>query len=105
MSGISEKERRSNEIDNEFINFLKNPLWALIIGVFLSLPLITTKGFNEKLNGYFQKAGSKSAIVILITGAGGAFGAEGYFRMSYAASEAQLREAIDRIKKALWRLS
>jgi aspartate aminotransferase len=36
---------------------------------------------------------------------GVAFGAEGYFRMSYAASEAQLREAIDRIKKALWKLA
>jgi len=36
---------------------------------------------------------------------GGAFGAEGYFRMSYAASEEQLREAIDRIKKALWKLA
>lgn len=37
--------------------------------------------------------------------AGVSFGAEGYFRMSYAASEAQLREAIDRIKKALEQLS
>ncbi|MEM1124690.1 MAG: aminotransferase class I/II-fold pyridoxal phosphate-dependent enzyme, partial [Bacteroidota bacterium] len=36
---------------------------------------------------------------------GGAFGAEGYFRMSYAASEAQLREAIKRIKKAIAQLS
>ncbi|MEM6321223.1 MAG: pyridoxal phosphate-dependent aminotransferase [Bacteroidota bacterium] len=36
---------------------------------------------------------------------GGAFGAEGYFRMSYAASEAQLREAIERIKKAIAQLS
>lgn len=35
---------------------------------------------------------------------GGAFGAEGYFRMSYAASEAQLREAIARIKKAITKL-
>jgi len=37
--------------------------------------------------------------------AGGAFGAEGYFRMSYAASEAQLREAISRIKKAIGQLA
>jgi len=35
---------------------------------------------------------------------GGAFGAEGYFRMSYAASEAQLREAISRIKQAISKL-
>ena len=35
---------------------------------------------------------------------GGAFGAEGYFRMSYAASETQLREAIKRIKTALNKL-
>lgn len=35
---------------------------------------------------------------------GGAFGAEGYFRMSYAASEAQLREAIRRIKVAIGKI-
>ena len=35
---------------------------------------------------------------------GSAFGAEGYFRMSYAASDAQLKEAIKRIKKALEQL-
>ncbi len=37
--------------------------------------------------------------------AGVSFGAEGYFRMSYAASEAQLREAIKRIKGALEKLT
>ena len=34
-----------------------------------------------------------------------AFGAEGCFRLSYAASEEQLREAISRIKKAVWNLA
>ena len=37
--------------------------------------------------------------------AGVSFGAEGYFRMSYAASEEQLREAIKRIKEALAKLA
>lgn len=37
--------------------------------------------------------------------AGVSFGAEGYFRMSYAASEVQLREAIARIKQALLKLT
>jgi len=41
----------------------------------------------------------KQAHVALVPGS--AFGAEGYFRMSYAASEDQLREAIRRIKLAL----
>ena len=60
--------------NNPIIAFIKNPVWALMIGVCFALPLIDKKGFSEKLDRYFQTAGSKCAIVILITGAGGAFG-------------------------------
>ncbi|WP_286174629.1 SLC13 family permease [Cytophaga sp. FL35] len=59
---------------NQLIEFVKNPIWALLIGLLFSLPLINQKDFNKKLHSYFQDAGAKSAIVILITGTGGAFG-------------------------------
>ena len=59
---------------NAFISFIKNPVWALLIGVIFALPLLKRKAFSKKLNDYFQTAGAKSATVILITGTGGAFG-------------------------------
>lgn len=60
--------------DNPVISFIKNPVWALLIGVVCALPLLERKDFSKKLNDYFQTAGAKSATVILITGTGGAFG-------------------------------
>lgn len=60
--------------DNPLIAFIKNPVWALMIGVAFALPLLDTRDFSVTLNKYFQTSGAKSAIVILITGTGGAFG-------------------------------
>ena len=60
--------------DNPILEFVKNPVWALLIGVVFALPLMDTEHFSATLNKYFQTAGAKSAIVILITGTGGAFG-------------------------------
>lgn len=60
--------------DNPIITFIKNPVWALLIGVVFALPLLERKDFSKKLNDFFQTAGAKSATVILITGTGGAFG-------------------------------
>lgn len=60
--------------ENPFITFIKNPVWALLIGVVFALPLLEKKEFSKKLNDYFQASGAKSATVILITGTGGAFG-------------------------------
>lgn len=60
--------------DTAIIAFIKNPVWALLIGVVFALPLLERKGFSKKLNDFFQTAGAKSATVILITGTGGAFG-------------------------------
>lgn len=60
--------------DNPIISFIKNPVWALLIGVVFTLPLLDRKDFSKKLNVFFQTAGAKSATVILITGTGGAFG-------------------------------
>ena len=45
----------------------------------------------------------QQAHVAVVTGE--AFGAPGYFRISYAASEAQLREAASRMKAALGALA
>ncbi|WP_422080391.1 GntP family permease [Ulvibacterium sp.] len=59
---------------NPLIAFIKNPVWALLIGVVFALPLLEKKEFTKKLNDYFQTSGAKSATVILITGTGGAFG-------------------------------
>ena len=56
------------------IALIKNPVWALLIGVVFALPLLSRKDFSKNLNDYFQTAGAKSATVILITGTGGAFG-------------------------------
>ncbi|TMM53405.1 gluconate transporter [Maribacter algarum] len=60
--------------DNPIIAFIKNPIWALLIGVVFALPLLDKRDFSKKLNDFFQTAGAKSATVILITGTGGAFG-------------------------------
>lgn len=60
--------------DNPILAFIKNPVWALLIGVVFALPLLKRKEFSKKLNEYFQTSGAKSATVILITGTGGAFG-------------------------------
>jgi GntP family gluconate:H+ symporter len=60
--------------ENPVISFIKNPVWALLIGVVFALPLLERKDFSNKLNDYFQTSGAKSATVILITGTGGAFG-------------------------------
>ncbi len=56
------------------INFIGNPLVALFIGVFLAFKLKDTKKDETHFN--WVTAGLKEAgIIILITGAGGAFGA------------------------------
>ncbi|MEP3373887.1 MAG: SLC13 family permease [Maribacter dokdonensis] len=60
--------------NNPLLEFIKNPVWALMIGVCFALPLIGKDNFSTHLNTYFQSAGAKCAIVILITGTGGAFG-------------------------------
>ncbi len=60
--------------ENGFIAFIKNPVWALLIGLLFALPLLPRKDFSTRLNTFFKTSGEKSAIVILITGTGGAFG-------------------------------
>lgn len=59
---------------NNMTDFIKNPVWALIIGVFVALPLMEKSNLIKRLNDFFKISSAKSAPVILITGVGGAFG-------------------------------
>lgn len=61
-------------VKNDITDFIKNPVWALMIGVFFALPLMGKLNFTKRLNDYFKSSSAKSAPVILITGVGGAFG-------------------------------
>ncbi len=73
-------------------------------GAFYIFPDVTAyigKSFNGKkiansmdLSMYLLEEGHVATV------AGSAFGAEGYIRLSYAASEAKLREAVERLKVA-----
>ncbi|WP_242156153.1 GntP family permease [Aestuariivivens sediminis] len=59
---------------SKLVNFLGNPLMALLIGVFLSFKL--KPKVKEATHYHWVTSGLKEAgIIILITGAGGAFGA------------------------------
>jgi aspartate aminotransferase len=59
----------------------------------------TIDGFKIENSGYFSLFILEKANVATVSG--DAFGAPDCIRMSYAASELQIREAIKRIKKAL----
>ncbi|WP_394211619.1 GntP family permease [Enterovibrio calviensis] len=63
----------------EILAFLGSPLNALVIGLFLALPLIKTNEENPSkgaaLTAQVNEAIKTAAPILLITGAGGAFGA------------------------------
>ncbi|NLJ92813.1 MAG: GntP family permease [Aeromonadales bacterium] len=59
----------------QVINFLGQPLNALIIGLFLSFNLIKGANKLEQFSGYIGSGLVSAAPILLITGAGGAFGA------------------------------
>lgn len=74
-------------------------------GAFYVFPDISAF-FGKEFNGFKIENAEDFSMYLLeeanvATVTGGAFGAPNCIRMSYAASEAQLREAIARIKKAL----
>ena len=74
-------------------------------GAFYVFPNISAF-FGKEIKGYTIKTASDFALFLLekanvATVTGEAFGAPNCIRISYAASESQLREAIDRIKNAL----
>ncbi|MCG8519491.1 MULTISPECIES: GntP family permease [Marinobacter] len=59
----------------ETFSFLGQPLNALLIGLFLSLPLLKPGDRIAQFNEHIGKGIAAAAPILLITGAGGAFGA------------------------------
>lgn len=59
----------------EFLNFLGKPLNALMVGLACALVLIRGTGRLEQFGEHCQKSFTIAAPILLVTGAGGAFGA------------------------------
>lgn len=59
----------------DFFNFIGDPVTALLIGVFLSLFLVKKEMLGEAVHGWMADGIKNAAIILAITGAGGAFGA------------------------------
>ena len=57
-----------------FIDFIGDPTIALLLGVFLAFRLLPQLN-EEYINGWVGEGIKNSALIIMITGAGGAFGA------------------------------
>jgi aspartate aminotransferase len=78
-------------------------------GAFYLFPKVDTV-YGKSFNGRKIENGSDLCMYLLdeahvATVSGSAFGADEYIRLSYAASESELKEAIKRIKKAVEQLS
>jgi len=58
----------------DFFDFIGHPIIALLLGVFIALTL-TPKANQEVLSGWVGQGLKNAGVIILITGAGGAFGA------------------------------
>ncbi len=57
------------------VRFIGLPVVALLVGVVCALPLLPRSGFVEQLNARITLGITEAAPILLITGAGGAFGA------------------------------
>ncbi len=57
------------------IEFIGDPVTALLIGVFLSLTLVRREHLKEAVSGWTEEGVKQAALILAITGAGGAFGA------------------------------
>ncbi len=83
----------------KFINFMGEPVIALLIGMFLSFLL--PKNFDKNMlatTGWVGKAMSDAASIILITGAGGIFGKI----LQNSGIADSLGEALSGINLSLW---
>ena len=58
-----------------FINFIGDPVTALIIGVFIALTLVKKEKMKEAVHEWFGEGVKNAALILAITGAGGSFGA------------------------------
>lgn len=55
-------------------SFIGDPVVALMLGVFISLLLVRKGGIHEAVNGWMGEGIKDSAIILVITAAGGSFG-------------------------------
>ncbi len=59
----------------KFLSFIGDPVTALIIGVLLALVLVKTESKKEAVSSWMDLGVKNAALILAITGAGGAFGA------------------------------
>ncbi len=57
-----------------FFNFIGDPVTALILGVFLALFLVGKSDLGEAVSDWMGEGVKNAALILAITGAGGAFG-------------------------------
>ena len=58
----------------KLLNFFGDPMVALIIGAMLSLLLVRRENLSKAINEWFTEGIKRAALIVAITGAGGAFG-------------------------------
>jgi len=58
----------------QFLSFIGDPVTALILGVLFSLLLVKQGGMKDALDGWMGQGIKDSAIILVITAAGGSFG-------------------------------
>ncbi len=60
---------------SNILQFIGDPVTALLIGVFLALFLVKKESLGEAVHGWMNDGVKHAALILAITGAGGAFGA------------------------------
>ncbi len=58
----------------KLLSFLGDPVSALMLGVLVALLLVRKGGIHEAINGWMSEGIKDSAIILVITAAGGSFG-------------------------------
>ena len=58
----------------KLLDFFGDPMVALIIGALLSLLLVRKENLSKAINEWFTEGIKRAALIVAITGAGGAFG-------------------------------
>ena len=59
----------------KFLSFIGDPVTALLLGVLVSLLLVKKGSLGEAVNGWMSQGIKDSAMILVITAAGGSFGA------------------------------
>ncbi len=58
----------------KFLNFIGDPVTALVLGIFLALTLVARDQMRTALDNWMGEGVKNAAMILAITGAGGAFG-------------------------------